>query len=164
MSYEVTSYSQNHVNVNFLNNGAAVWSLSCFYGCPENECTQTSWDLIRMLAGLSQLCWSIIGDFNDLLSIADKWGGTPRAKSLMNGFRAVIDDSLLIEIDLQGGNFTWEKSCGTNYWVKERLDKAFASRSWLHSFPLCKLSVIRTLVSDHDLIMMDLFSVAFTRK
>ena len=74
MSCEITSYSRNHINVNFLNNEADVWSLSCFYGCPENERRQTSWDLIRRLAGLSQLPWSIIGDFNDLLSIADKWG------------------------------------------------------------------------------------------
>lgn len=48
--------------------------------------------------------------------------------------------------------------------MKERLDRAFASRSWLHSFPLSKLSVIRTPVSDHDSIMLDLYSVAFTRK
>ena len=70
----------------------------------------------------------------------------------------------MIEIDLKGGHFTWEKSRGSNDWVKERLDRAFASRSWLNSFSLCKLSVIHTSVSDHDPIMLDLFSMAFTGK
>ncbi|KAL8092290.1 hypothetical protein AgCh_034546 [Apium graveolens] len=82
----------------------------------------------------------------------------------MNGFQAAIDESLLVEIDLQGGKFTWEKSRGTNEWVKERLDIAFASCSWLHQFPLCKLSVIHTSVSDNDPILLDLFSVALSRK
>ncbi|XP_074327890.1 uncharacterized protein LOC141665806 [Apium graveolens] len=82
----------------------------------------------------------------------------------MNDFRADVDESSLIEIDLQGGKFTWEKSRGSSGWVKERLDRAFASRSWLHLFPLSKLSIIRTPVSDHDLILLDLYSVAFTRK
>ncbi|KAL8134789.1 hypothetical protein AgCh_009705 [Apium graveolens] len=82
----------------------------------------------------------------------------------MAGFQAAIDDSMLAEISLQGGSFTWEKFRGTSNWVKERLDRAFATRSWQHSFPMCKLSVIRTSVSDHDPILLDLYSVAFTQK
>ncbi|XP_074342205.1 uncharacterized protein LOC141679663 [Apium graveolens] len=125
---EVTSYSRNHVNVNFLNNGAAVWSPSCFYGCPESDRMRTSWNIIRRLADVAQIPWVIIA-----------------------------------EISLQGGSFTWEKFRGTSDWVKERLDRAFATRSWPHSFPMCKLSVIRTSVSDHDLILLDLYSLDFTQ-
>lgn len=158
------SYSRNHVNVNFLNNGIAVWSLSCFYSFPERTRRKDSWDLIRLLAGMTQLPWTIIGDFNDLLAASDKWGGIPQAQSLMVGFQTAIDDSLLVDIDLQGGKFTWEKSRGTDDWVKERLDRAFATRAWLHLFPLCKHPVIHTPVSDHDPILLDLFSVPFSRK
>lgn len=161
---EITGYSRNHVNLNFLNNNVAVWSLSCFYGFPERSRRKDSWDLIRVLAGMSTLPWFIIGDFNDLLAVSDKWGGTPHAQSLMAGFQAAIDDSMLVEIDLQGGKFTWEKSRGTADWVKERLDRAFASRSWLHMFPLSKLSLIHTSVSDHDPIFLDLLSVSFSSK
>lgn len=82
----------------------------------------------------------------------------------MTGFQAAIDDSLLVDIDLNGGKFTWEKSRGTSEWVKERLDRAFALRSWLLMFPLCKVSVIHTTVSDHDPILLDLYSVSFSRK
>lgn len=31
---EITSYSRNHVNVNFIENGTVVWSLTCLYGFP----------------------------------------------------------------------------------------------------------------------------------
>lgn len=161
---EVTSYSRNHIDVNFLSNGSATWSLSCFYGFPERSRKKDSWDLIRMLASRTQLPWSIIGDFNDLLLAADKWGGVPHAQSLMSGFQAAIDDSNLVEIDLHGGRFTWEKSRGSPDWVKERLDRDFATRTWLHMFPLNKLSVFHTSVSDHDPIVLDLYSVSFSQK
>ncbi|KAL8155328.1 hypothetical protein AgCh_000637 [Apium graveolens] len=71
---------------------------------------------------------------------------------------------LLSEIDLKGGKFTWEKSRGTADWVKERLDRSFSMREWLHMFPLCKLSVIHVPASDHDPFLLDLISVAFSRK
>ncbi|XP_074339551.1 uncharacterized protein LOC141677486 isoform X1 [Apium graveolens] len=161
---EVTSYSRNHVNVNFFNNETVAWSLSCFYGFPESQNRKNSWDLLCRLAELTQLPWMVIGDFNDLLAPEDKWGGVPHARSLMAGFQENVDDSLLSEIHLQGGKFTWENSRGTADWVKERLDMSFATREWLHMFPLCKLSVIHVPVSDHDPLLLDLISVAFSQK
>lgn len=47
----------------------------------------------------------------------------------------------MTELDLMGGSFTWEKSRGSKDWVRERLDRAFASTSWWQLFPLCKLKV-----------------------
>lgn len=111
---EITSYSRNHINVNFFNNTVASWSVSCFYGYPERTRRKDSWDFLRRLAGLAQLPWVVIGDFNDLLAVEDKWGGVSHARSLMFGFQAAIDDSLLTEIDLHRGKYTWEKSRGTD--------------------------------------------------
>lgn len=48
--------------------------------------------------------------------------------------------------------------------MKERLDRAFATRAWLHCFPLCKLPVFHASASDHDPILLDLFSVNLSRK
>lgn len=46
----------------------------------------------------------------------------------MDGFRLAIEDCGLTEVDLVGGEFTWEKSKGSPNWVRERLDRAFANR------------------------------------
>lgn len=48
----------------------------------------------------------------------------------MNGFRAAIEDCNLSEIDLEGCQFTQEKSRGSIDWVLERLDRAFAYQAW----------------------------------
>ncbi|XP_074378321.1 uncharacterized protein LOC141719854 [Apium graveolens] len=161
---EVVGYSQNHVDVNFIENNAAIWRLSCFYGFPERERRKHSWDLIRRLAGVSQIPWCIIGDFNDLLYSSDKWGNLPHPQSLMDGFRAAIDDCFLSELDLSGGKYTWEKSHGKSDWVRERLDRAFATQQWWNLFPLCKLLVYHVSVSDHDPIFLDLLSTSFSKK
>lgn len=70
----------------------------------------------------------------------------------------------MVELDLTGGKYTWEKSRGTTEWVRERLDRAFASYSWWHLFPLCKLRVIHTIYSDHDPIQVDLYSTEHSKR
>lgn len=59
-----------------------------------------------MLSSKSDLPWCIIGDFNDLLYDSDKWGSVPHPRSLMEGFRKAIEDSMLAELELHGGKFT----------------------------------------------------------
>lgn len=53
--------------------------------------------------------------------------------------------------------------CGKS--AKEpRLDRAFATDSWWNLFPLCTLSVFHVIKSDHDLIKLNLFNMAVTKK
>lgn len=116
---EVTYYSQNHIDMNFMNNNATVWRLSCFYGYPDRTRRKNSWPLILLLVGNSHLRWCILVDFNDLLYASDAWGNVSHPQSLMAGFGLAICDCLLSEIDLSGGKYTWEKSRGTGDWVRE---------------------------------------------
>lgn len=120
--------------------------------------------MIRQLASSAQLPWCIYGDFNDLLSQSDKEGIHDHPQYLLTGFREAIVDSGLMELDLYGGRFTWEEGKGTSNWIRERLDRAFASNSWWQLFPLCKLSVYHTIYSDHDPMQLDLCNVALSKK
>lgn len=82
----------------------------------------------------------------------------------MNGFKQAIKDRLLVEVDLLGGKFTWEKSKRTADWVRERLDKAFSTKSWWQLFLLCTLSVFHAIVSDHEPIKLTLVNTTITNK
>lgn len=79
-------YSQNHIDVHFIESNTPVWRLSCFYGFPERNRRKNSWDLIRLLANVSQFPWAIMGNFNDLLYSSDKKGRAPHPTSLTDGF------------------------------------------------------------------------------
>lgn len=108
--------------------------------------------------------WCVFGDFNDMLHTADKMGSLPHPKSLLDGFKAVLEECGLLELDLLEGEFTWEQSQGTPNWVRERLDRAFADEQWWRKFPLCKLSVSHTISSDHDPILLEPIHTSFSRK
>lgn len=69
-----------------------------------------------------------------------------------------------MELDLNGGKFTWERRRGTEAWVRERLDRAFGSANWWYKFPLCNLKVVNTARSDHDPIVLDLLKVEISKK
>lgn len=160
----ITGYSQNHIDLVFNENNVACWRLTLYYGFPERARRKEAWDMLIRLSRVSNLPWCVMGDFNDLMYDVDKKGNHPHPKALMEGFRNAIEESLLSELDLTGGLFTWEKGRGTGNWVQERLDRAFATRDWWTKFPLCKLAVITTPVSDHDAIFLDFMEVAVPKK
>lgn len=164
ISGEIMDSSQNHIDIVIKENSNLSWRLTCYYGFPERERRQEAWNFIRMLASKSQLPWCIIGDFNDILYSSDKKGRHTHPQNLMNGFRSAIEDCSLLEIDLTGGEFTWEKGKGSTDWVCERLDRAFATSLWWSMFPLGTLTVFHATVSDHDPIKLNLFNTAVTRK
>ncbi|XP_074356231.1 uncharacterized protein LOC141695927 [Apium graveolens] len=94
---KVFDFSNNHIDV-------------VIKDFPERERKQAFWALIRSLASVSQLPWCLFGDFNDMLYISDKKGKNKHPQNLLDGFRQTIEDSSLVEVDLKGGDFTWEKS------------------------------------------------------
>lgn len=92
------------------------------------------------LVAKSNLPWCILGDFNNIMYASDKKGNHAHPHYLLDGLCRTIKECQLMELELKGGNFTCKKSRGSKDWVRERLDRAFASVVWWLSF-LCVASV-----------------------
>ena len=135
----VVGFSLNFINLRIEDGVHPKWRFTCFYGFPERSRRRDSWELLRSLAGRSNLPWCIIGDFNDLLRLEDKVGGSEHPEGLFRGFGNAISDCALHEIALLGSQYTWERGRGTDRWVKERLDRAFGTDGWMNQFPNAKL-------------------------
>ncbi|XP_074373955.1 uncharacterized protein LOC141714329 [Apium graveolens] len=148
--------STNHIDLIVKKRNGGEWRLMGFYGYPERERRQESWSFFRTLASVSTLSWCVLGDFNDLMHDDEKKGRDKHPQNLLDGFRNTIEDCSLIEVDLKGGDFTWEKSKGTENWVREKLDMCFANSEWWSKFPLYTLTVFHTIVSDHEPIKLEL--------
>ncbi|KAH9684395.1 reverse transcriptase domain-containing protein [Citrus sinensis] len=114
------------------------WRLTGFYGYPESSRRRESWDLLRLLSSSSSLPWLCIGDFNDLLAANDKRGKIVHPNWKLVGFQKAIEDCNLIDLGVEGYQYTWERARGTDRWVEERLDRAFASEAWLQRFTRAK--------------------------
>lgn len=92
------NYSLNYINMEVGDNSKGNWRLTGFYGIPDRSKRKDSWNLLRNLAGMSQLPWCIIGDFNNILSADEKRGNVEHPQWLLNGFRNVVIDCNLVNI------------------------------------------------------------------
>lgn len=65
-----------------------------------------------------------------MVNESDKKGQHKHPQSFLDGFKRTVEDCTLVELDLTGGRFTWEKSRATKELIQERLHRAFATESW----------------------------------
>ncbi|XP_045821956.1 uncharacterized protein LOC123914831 [Trifolium pratense] len=145
----ISNFSQNHIDMEVVDARRGTWRLTGFYGYPGGSRRRDSWNFLRHLSHVSNIPWCIIGDFNDILSSDEKKGRVDRPNWLINGFRDAVLDSGLIDIHMEGYQFTWFKSLGTDRAVEEKLDRAMSSEEWCQSFRDARLECLTVTSSDH---------------
>lgn len=148
------SFSQNHIDIEVKMDSSPPWRLTGLYGEPDRSQRRKTWDLLRNLARDSNLPWCVIGDLNNVCSQSDKQGGALYPTWLVEGFNEVLAETGLIDMDLVGHQFTWERGRDTPEWMEVRLDRALTSESWLSMFPLAKLINLEITESDHSPILL----------
>ncbi|KAK3223111.1 hypothetical protein Dsin_010136 [Dipteronia sinensis] len=95
------------------------------YGSPNGQLRGFSWDLLRLLCSLSSLLWICAGDFNEIMSEDEKYGGNTRGPGLMSSFReAAAAECGLQDQGFFGPRFTWTNIQPGLANVHERLDKS----------------------------------------
>jgi endonuclease/exonuclease/phosphatase family metal-dependent hydrolase len=87
--------------------------------------------------------WIIIGDFNMILSAADKSNDNLNRR-LMVAFQAVVKDLELKELSLRGRKFTW-----SNNQAQTRIDRVLCTMAWDLMMPNMFLQALSSRVSDH---------------
>ncbi|XP_050238444.1 uncharacterized protein LOC126687935 [Mercurialis annua] len=132
------------------------WRFTGFYGFPERNRRQASWDLLRSLHRPMTIPWCCGGDFNDILRSNEKKGGAFQPSWLLDGFNSAVSDCNLTDIDMEGHLFTWERGRGTNHWIKERLDRFLVNPQWQLAFSQSHLKNVATTVSDHSALILKL--------
>lgn len=145
----VQGYSQYHIDLLVEVEGNRKWRLIGFYGEPRREHRQVSWDLLRTLAHNNSELWCVIGDVNNILSQSEKRGGNRYPEWLLEGFQRTLTYCNLVDVDLLGYQYTWEKGKGTKSWIEVRLDRALVSTNWYESYPDTRLTNLELTSSDH---------------
>uniref|UniRef100_A0A803Q5Q7 Endonuclease/exonuclease/phosphatase domain-containing protein n=1 Tax=Cannabis sativa TaxID=3483 RepID=A0A803Q5Q7_CANSA len=109
--------------------GQREFRFTGIHGEPNRSLQKNTWDLLRTFHGRSTAPWSLMGDFNNVLSQGEKLGGLPYPAWLIEGFQEVVQQCGLIDLELCGHPFTWEKSRDSTNWIEVRLDRAMVSNS-----------------------------------
>lgn len=149
---KLMSYSQSHIDTEVITDGSEKWRLTGFYGEPNRNLRKRTWDLLRNLSRDANLPWCVLGDMNNITSQSETRGGANYPRWLVEGFNETIAEVGLVDLELVGHQFTWERGRGTTSWIETRLDRALTSKEWLDIFPLAKLYNLEGSPSDHSVI------------
>lgn len=151
----IKSYSPRHIDMVIKEEGNCEdWRLTGFYRVPDRNQRSVGWNLLKSLAGQSNLPWAVLGDFNDILHATEKKGGNPQPSWLLDGFRDAVEQSGLSDFAFEGHQFTWEKSRGKPGWVQAKLDRVLVSDDWNERFRGAKAQSIISSRSDHLPILL----------
>lgn len=148
------SFSRHHIDMEINIAGLIPWHLTGLYGEPDRAQRKKTWDLLRHLAQDSNLPWCCIGDLNNVVSQADKYGGAPYPQWLIEGFNETLLDTGVYDMNLVGHQYTWERGRGTEDWTEVRLDRVFTNSSWIELFPLAKLYNLESSTSYHSPLLL----------
>lgn len=151
----IQSYSKNHIDAIIDSRELdCKWRITGFYGHPDVKYRHVTWNLLRTLANNNNLPWLCLGDFNEILSNSEKFGGNLKPEMQMNNFRNTLADCNLIEFPFIGPPFTWSRGKDEDI-VLERLDRAFATESWWNIFPNIHEVHLSHSYSDHCPILIN---------
>ncbi|XP_056697347.1 uncharacterized protein [Spinacia oleracea] len=132
-----------------------LFFVSFIYASPKFRVRKELWNVFELLAGIMDLPWCIIGDFNEVVIAHEKFGGWPikehRANLLLNCMRSCG----MLDLGFTGQKFTWTNKIRTGP-IMERLDRAWTTVDWLNMFPSAFLKVLPRLTSDHCPILLNL--------
>lgn len=103
---QVLSTSDRHIDLCVTLKDEEPYRMTLFYGYADRCKRYLSWDLLRRLASQSSLPWVLLGDFNELLAVNEKWGRHGHPHSLIANFRSALDDCGLQDLGYSGHPFT----------------------------------------------------------
>ncbi|XP_074360553.1 uncharacterized protein LOC141700766 [Apium graveolens] len=152
---QILNSCNNFIDFEVSTESVGRWRYTRYYGYPENERRVDSWNLLHELTGKSSLPWCIIGDFNDLMVMDEKRGGTRRPRYLLDGFSEAVRDSGLIDFGYMGEKYTWERSRGTGRQVYVPKSRRFKFENMWISKQECRTIIQECWHKNEDADIMD---------
>jgi ribonuclease HI len=137
-----------HVSVQ-VKGSYSLWLLSAIYASPRRSERRILWENLKIIAGLHNMPWVMLGDFNDILSCDEKWGGNRPSNSRMFEFKTCLNACNMIDLGFSGPKFTWSNCHDVSSLIMERLDRALANSDWRILFPEATVSHLTRTHSDH---------------
>jgi hypothetical protein len=120
-----------------------------FYRQPDPNKRDEEWTLLKYLTRLSPDPWFCIGDFNEVSSLSEKWGGRGRPTQQMKEFQKALEHCELSNLGYRGPKFTWSNCREGDEFIKEHLDRGIANLGWCEVYPDVEIVVEASSTSDH---------------
>ena len=143
-----------HVEVKVLPSNLS-WILSAVYASLRIVERQVLWENLAKVAELHSKPWIIVGDFNEPLVEADKFGGKPVSINRSLLFKDCLDKCNMVDMGFSGSRYTWINRREINNLIQERIDRVFMNPSWCLLYPNAKVSHLTRCHSDNCPILLE---------
>ena len=130
------------------------FAITAIYASTLHNSRLELWKIIENISNSIDLPWLCIGDFNEITSHSEKWGGRNPKQNRMLAYSEAMDNCNLIDLGFKGPRFTWFNKRKRNP-IFERLDRAWVNSLWLNTFPESTIHHLQRLSSDHNPILLN---------
>lgn len=145
----VLSFTAQLLNIALITNDSISNLISLVYASPSASIREQLYKYVENMAYYVNIPWILVGDFNMVLSQEDKRGGRP-VGAAVDRMQRMIDEYDLIEHAFSGHRFTWSNGQLGRFLIEQRLDQAWANRTWHLKFQSSTLQHLTLLYSDHS--------------
>lgn len=121
---------------------------SAIYACPNPNRRQELWTLLSSFRSRCQVPWLALGDFNEICSPSEVWGGgfcEARALEMM----AMMDSCSFMDMGFTGSKYTWERHVDGQRVLVKRLDRALGDVAWRVLYAEAYVEHLARVYSDH---------------
>jgi hypothetical protein len=135
---------------------SSPWLLSAIYASPRFADRLVLWNNLKLIADSHNIPWAVMGDFNDIVSSDEKFGGNLICRTRVQAYLNCMDYCHLIDLGFSGPKFTWTNMRGVMDLIQERLDRAWANSNWKLIFPEAQIHHLARINSDHCPLLLKL--------
>lgn len=132
------------------------WQITGVYGPSYPSQHKFFWAALDELAVAFSSPWLILGDFNTVLSQADKIGGKPVASSASCGLNGIISRHGFMDVGFHGCPYTWSNGRAGVANIQAHLDRGLVNAGWRILFPDAQLFHLPAFQSNHKPLLMRL--------
>ena len=132
------------------------WFISAIYASPRLAERRLVWSNLIEIAKLHNYPWLMLGDFNEVLSGEEKFGGNPINLNRALEFKECLDNCNFLDLGFAGPKYTWTNKRPVSSLILERIDRCFGNPSWRMLYPEATVTHLPRTFSDHCPVLIDL--------
>jgi exonuclease III len=130
------------------------WLFFGIYTPHTSQRREMFWSILSSLGNSYGGAWLLLGDFNSILSAAEKSGGREFGSASYGNFVDFVHSYALVDLGFVRNKYTWSNHRTRRDNIRERLDRGLANQNWVHLFPNALVNHLTATHSDHCPILV----------
>ncbi|XP_072084623.1 uncharacterized protein [Arachis hypogaea] len=156
VNIHVYAWCDNFIRTKVCSGNDKDWEATFVYGHPDYKKRKDLWKELSLVNNNLAQPRILIGDFNDVISQDEKVGLHPKPSSQIESFRNFVHENAVLDLELQGMQFTWFSNPRNGCVTKERLDRVLANWEWRRAFQHATLLALPPVSSDHTPLVLNI--------